>query len=307
MGKKGLISVIIPLYGDFDQSKLEFSVESIKRQKGANLEIIVAEQTTIQRLKKITDITYLHHPIELSRDGYFIPGKVRNCAAKMAKGEFIYNTDSDVIFFNDRYFEEVILRLKENQNLCLSQPPMRRLPIENFKEFRERFEEKGLQYALSTLDISQPYGATYNTLPIRIRHFIKQKDDKIEILVATQKDHNTYLDGNNKGKEPCYYSLDVHAGGIIMRKSQFVTIGGYSERYSGWGCHDDDIQWKLGCTFTLETIPKETKYEVLHIDHNRNYFSHKRWMLNEAIKKSRQQKGIASAIDYDMKRYYENK
>lgn len=301
--KKGLISVIIPLFGNFDCKRVEMCIESIKSQKGIDLEIIVVEQTRNPQLIGRNDIIYQHTlPIQ-SKDGFYFPGKVRNRAVKIANGEFIYNNDGDILFFDENYLKKLKDLLERNLNLCLYQPQIRRLPIENFEEFRKRFDKEGLQSAISTLDFSQPYGATYDINPVRIRHFIKEKNGREEVSVATQQDHGRYLDGDNKGKEPFFYTLGVHAGGIIMRHEQFDLIGGYCERYAGWGCHDEDIQWKLKSFFDLQFIPKERKLEVLHLDHPRSYFSNNRWILNQGILKERKSSDISKVIEKDKHKY----
>ena len=297
--KKDLVSVIIPLFGDFDPTKVEMCIDSIKSQRDVDLEIVVAEQTKIPKLNQVKGISYQHFPTILSDDGFFMPGKVRNYAAKMATGEFLYNNDGDILFFKENYLKKLVEILKNNQNLCLYQPQMRRLPIENFEEFEKRYQGGGLQFAISTLDISQPYGATYSNHPIRIRHFKKILNEKEEISVATETDHRKYLSAQNKGKEPFFYTLEIHAGGILMRRHQFDFVGGYCEDYAGWGCHDEDIQWKLRSSFNLQQVPKSADLEVLHLDHPRQYFSETRWNKNREIQRIRKDLSIAVAIDSD--------
>ncbi len=299
---KGLISVIVPVFGDFDSTRVEMCIDSIKSQKHTNVEIIVVEQTKEPRLNEVRDISYQHIPIALSEDGFFVPGNVRNYAAKMATGEFLYNTDGDILFFKDNYLAELVKLLRGDSHMCLYQPQMRRLPIENFEEFRKRRQEGGLQNALSTLNISQPYGATYDTCPVRIRYFKKMIFEQEEISVASETAHQKYLSGANKGKEPFFYTLNFHAGGILMSRNQFDAVGGYCEDYVGWGCHDEDIQWKLRSLFNLQRIPKEKGLEVLHLDHPRPYFSEVRWNKNKEIQKDRMGAGVGSAIIPDQRR-----
>ncbi len=303
---KGLISVIIPLFGDFDSKRIEICVDSIKNQRGINCEIIIVEQTEIPRLEGLQDIVYRHILPSFSEDGFFIPGKVRNYAAKVANGEFIYNNDGDILFFNNGYLEKLIELLREEPKSCFNHPPMRRLPIENFEDLKNRYEKNGIDFALSSLDCSQPYGSTYPENPIRIRHFIKEINGVREVLVATQTDHEKYLGGKNKGKEPFFYTLEVHAGGTLMRKEQFEYIGGYCERYSGWGCHDVDLQWRLKHFFDLKRIPQIPFFEVLHLDHPRNYFSNERWKKNERILCERQSLGVLDIIKEDCRHYNNN-
>ena len=299
---KGLVSVIVPVFGDFDSIRVEMCIDSIKSQKHTKVEIIVVEQTKEPRLNEIRDISYQHIPIALSEDGFFMPGNVRNHAAKMARGEFLYNNDGDILFFKENYLAELVKLLGADPRTCFYHPQMRRLPIENFEEFRKRRQEGGLQNALSALNISQPYSATYGAYPIRIRYFKKMISGQEEISVASETDHQKYLSGANRGKEPFFYTLNFHAGGILMSRNQFDAVGGYCEDYAGWGCHDEDIQWKLGSLFNLQRIPKEKDLEVLHLDHSRPYFSEARWNKNKEIQKNRMGTRVESAIISDQRR-----
>lgn len=301
---KGLVSVIIPLYGEFNPERIKMCIDSIKNQRGVDLEIVVVEQSKEPQLLGLMDITYLHQTPTLSEDGFYVPGRVRNTAGKIARGEFIYNNDGDILFFNEGYLKQLIALLTDSPNLCLYQPPMRRLPIENFEEFKRRFNSGGIKLAISTLDLSQPHGATYTNQPIRIRHFKKMVGGKEEISVATETDHRKYLSGQNKGKEPFFYTLEIHAGGILMKNSQFDRIGGYCEDYAGWGCHDEDIQWKLRTLFDLQKIPNKKDLEVLHLDHPRPYFSEVRWTKNREIQKNRKNFGVGPVTISDRERLY---
>src|SRR5690606_33684880 len=100
---------------------------------------------------------------------------------------------------------------------------------------------------------------------------------------------------------PRFSTLDVHGGGILMRREQFDLIGGYCEQYSAWGCHDADIQWKLRNIFELEQFPYETNFEVLHLDHERDYFNQYMWQVNRSIQKRRKDVGVIDAIMEDRK------
>ena len=253
--KSGLVSVIIPLFGDFDPTKVEMCIDSIKNQRYPDLEIVVVEQTKNPSLSGIKHITYQHLPVTFSEDGFFMPGRVRNQAAKISSGQFIYNNDGDILFSDQDYLIKLVEIMQESQRVCVYQPIIRRIPVENFERFRRRFKEAGINLAISELDFSQPYGATYSDDPIRIRHFKKSLAyGQEEISVATETDHRRYLSGQNKGKEPFFYTLQVHAGGTLMRSDQFFFVGGYCEDYAGWGCHDEDIQWKLHSVFDLKRI-----------------------------------------------------
>ena len=297
------ISVIIPLYGTFDAERVRMSIESIKTQRGVDLEISVAEQSDHPILSNVKDIIYTHTKPVLSTDGFLIPGLVRNLAVKESKGGFIYNNDGDVLFGDPNYLKDLLQLMKEDNELCLHHPTMRRLPIANFEDFKSRFEKGGIQKAISDLNLSQPYGATYDNNFVKFRHFKKEIDGELEISVATQKDHKAYISGDNNGKEPYYYTLHMHAGGTLMRRSQFEKVGGYCEDFAGWGCHDVDIQYKLDTLFNLQKIHNISNLEVLHLDHTREYFENPRWDKNKALLTKRQSLPIKDIIKKDIERF----
>ncbi len=297
------ISVIIPLYGDFDSERVRISIDSIKAQRGVDVEISVAEQSLSPQLNDVRDITYIHKNPVLSSDGFLIPGLVRNIAAKNSSGNFIYNNDGDIIFGDPNYLQNLSGLMEEDNERCLYQPSMRRLPLDNFEDFKTRFAKGGIQAAVADLDLSQPYGATFSENFVRVRHFKKEIDGNLEISVATQKDHEAYHSGENKGKEPYFYTMHMHAGGVLMRRDQFETIGGYCQDFAGWGCHDVDIQYKLGTLFDLKKIHEISDLEVIHLDHKRNYFTNPRWEKNKSLLTKRQSLPIEDITSFDRKGY----
>lgn len=297
------VSVIIPLYGTFDFERVQMSIESLKAQKRVDLEISVVEQSDSPKLSGLKGITYMHTQPLLSSDGFFIPGLVRNLAAKSSRGEFIYNNDGDIIFIDSYYLYNLLQLMGGSDRTCLYHPSMRRLPLENFKGFKNRFKNGGIQKALEDLDLSQPYGATYTDNFVRVRHFKKEVDGKLEISVATQKDHKAYLKEDNQGKEPFFYTLHIHAGGTLMRKDQFETIGGYCEDFVGWGCHDVDLQYKLRMLFDLKNISQISRLEVLHLDHKREYFSNHTWAQNRTLLIERQSLPLENIVRLDKEKY----
>ena len=297
------VSVLLPLYGTFDPEKVKMGIASLKNQKNIDLEISVAEQSTKPTLSGIRGVTYEHSLPVFSSDGYLIPGLVRNLAAKNSSGNFIYNNDGDIIFGNPNYLNSLLQLIKKDEKLCLYQPAMRRIPLDNFVDFKNRFERGGIKKTIDDLDLSQPYGATYKDNFIKIRHFKKDNDGDVEISVATEKDHRAYHSGDNKGKEPFFYTLHIHAGGTMMARSQFEKIGGYCEDFAGWGCHDVDIQYKLKSLFNLQKIHKISDLEILHLDHQRGYFANPRWEKNKSLLIKRQSMPIENITNSDRERY----
>jgi GT2 family glycosyltransferase len=301
---RNLISVIIPLYGNFDPRRVLIAVNSIKQQRGVNIETIIVEESEHPHLLDVNlgeNVRYYHRQVEnLIERKFFIPGKIRNMAAGLSHGEFLYNNDGDIVFVNPYYLIELLDIMRQNPSIALYRPPMRRLPKECFEEFASLVARDGQQKAIETLDFSQPYIATVGKTKIKMRVFKKFESGREKIFLFTDRDHERYKSRpGGKGNEPLYSTLDVHAGGILMRRSQFNTVGGYCELYVGWGCHDSDLQWKLREIFMLNKIPNDPRFEVLHLDHSRDYFGRDRWLKNRKIQKERRERGVMAGINED--------
>jgi len=298
---KNRVSVIVPLFGDFDRTRFYLALQSLGNQKGIDLEVVIAEQSgspSIDVSQLEINVKYLHVPSNNLVDGkYFRPGFVRNLAAKNSNGEYLYNTDGDIIFTNPNFLVNSLRIFKTG----LYRPPMRRLPLENFQEFFEENMKNGLGNAIANLSIEHPYLATSKKNPIKMKVFEKHEEERKKIFLYTEGDHKKYLsDPSNKGKEPVFSTLHTHAGAILMKREHFEIVGGYCEQFAGWGCHDADLQWKLREIFKIEEFPNDSKFEVLHLDHERSYFSKERLSKNIEIQNRRRTQGIIKSIEEDL-------
>jgi hypothetical protein len=299
----GKVSVIIPVYRAFDPARVLITIDSLKMQKGVNLEIVVAEQSNNPMLNGVEGINYVPIPDVHKREGnHFIPGLVRNIAVENSSGEFLYNNDGDIIFNNPNFLAEGLKLMGQDKAKIFYRPLMRRLPVECFEDFRDLWENQGIQKALEKLDMSEEYLARTPGANVGMRVFKKFESGREKVFLYTTTDHERYKrELHREGQEPKFSTLDVHGGGILMRKEQFDLVGGYCEEYSAWGCHDADIQWKLKSVFELEQFPYEINFEVLHLDHERGYFDQEMWQLNRSIQKRRRSGDVADAIMEDRK------
>lgn len=301
-GKKhaDLISIIIPIYKNFDGSRLKISIDSLKNQKDVNLEIIVAEQSEYPTLNSKEGISYVFVP--QGKHIHANPGFVRNQAAKVVKGDYIYNSDGDIVYMNPFYLAEILELIKTGKEVALCRPSMRRLPIEDFNVFNSIYEKCGLQVALNSLNIEEPFNAKVPGSKNSIGFIKKKESGRIKTFLYSDSDFEKYKSNVNlQGSEPQYFTLAVHAGGTFMEKKQFDSIGGFCERFNAWGCHDADLQWKLRKKFNLIEFPNLPEYEVLHLDHERVYFNKKIWNENLKLQKLRREKNIDEIIKEDLK------
>jgi len=298
-----LISVIIPLYKSFDPIRVQISIDSLRQQQKANIEVIIAEQSDHPSFNNKEGINYVFIPNgEFGEPRYAIPGLVRNQAAKLSSGKYLYNSDGDIVYLNPYYFTEILELIKTGRDVALYRPAMRRLPIEDFDYFRRKYEEMGLWRALNNLDFSEAFTAKMPDSPVHIIPFRKKESGKLKTFLYSSSDFKRYSkDPNLKGSEPKYSTLSVHAGATFMEREHFQAVGGFCERFTAWGCHDADLQWKLRSKFNLIEFPNFPEYEVLHLDHEKGYFDKKRWQVNREIQQSRRSMGAHLAISEDLK------
>lgn len=306
---KGLLSVIMPLYGDFDIRRVLIAIKSAILQKAVNLEVVIAEENSFPRFTPIgfpEQVKYVFTKTSHCRRGSLAPGRVRNLAACTSQGEFLYNTDGDVVFYHDNYLKDLLTMLKEKPGSAFCRPRMRRLPLECFEAFRKNVNARRLRSALNLLDFVGLYGVRCGNFGVDIKAFKKWESGREKVFLYSETDHIEYTKNPAlEGEEPRYSTLAVHAGGTLMSREQFESVGGYCEEYIGWGCHDADIQWKLECRYNIEKIPEEDRFSVLHLDHSREYFSKEGWAKNRKLQKSRKQKGVPFCCWKDGKRFNE--
>jgi glycosyltransferase involved in cell wall biosynthesis len=298
MPVKPELSVVVPVYGQFDIARACVSIQSILSQKGINYEVIVSEQGESPRFPQIPGVKHTfsyHKPRQDLSD--FNPGNVRNNAIAIANGEFVYTNDADIIFLDPRYLSKVVQEIRTDQNKVFYRPFMRRLPINEFEEFKKLINEYGIETAISSLDLTQKYIATLNGKKREIRVFEK-KSIYPKTFTAFEEDFKSYIaDERNKEREPMFWNENRHCGGNLFRKSQFLSVGGYCEDFVNWGCEDSDLQWKFSERYDLLFFP--ANLEVMHLDHPKGYFSPEMWKRNEEISRERITAGLERTIEKD--------
>lgn len=148
------LSVVVPVYGQFDLARACISVQSILSQRDLDYEVIVSEQGESRKFPEMSGVRYIfkyHKPRPDLSD--FNPGNVRNKAVALARGKFVYTNDADVVFLEPHYLAKSVGAMKNNLDRILYRPFMRRLPLDEFSEFERRVrEEEGIQYTFNNID-----------------------------------------------------------------------------------------------------------------------------------------------------------
>ena len=301
------ISVVIPIYGDFDVKRILLCIKSIKMQKDVDIEIVVSEQGETKRFPGVDGVKHIftyHKPQENLSD--FNPGKVRNIAIMSSTKECIYTLDADIIFTNPFFLKTVLKILKDNPGRVLFRPYMRRLPLDNFEEFNQWVSSLGFEAALKKLIINQEF--LIKTSPkyreLKIFEKISQEAGYKKTFTSLIEDYKKYVEerlgsDDNLNFWPVYWNENRHCGSNFFRRCQFEEVGGYCENFINWGCEDSDLQWKFRETYKLEFFPADL--EVVHLDHPKGYLSPEMWGKNEEESARRKKEGVKTAIEYDKK------
>jgi len=307
MGKKDEISVVIPIYGNFDIKRILMCIESIKSQKGVDVEIVVSEQGEYKRFPQVERVKHIFNYHKPKADfGDFNPGKIRNIAVMNSTKKYIYTVDADIIFSDPSFLKKALTFLKKDPKRILYRPHMRRLPKDNFAEFSRWYDSLGLGDAIKRLIVNQEF--LVKTSPrfreLKIFEKISKEAGYKKTFTSLIEDYKKYIEERLGSDEefnfwPIYWNENRHCGSNLFRRKQFLEVGGYCEKFINWGCEDSDLQWKFRETYNLEFFPEDL--EVIHLDHPRGHISPEMWEDNEKKSTERKNGGVKSAIRYDKK------
>lgn len=298
------VSVVVSLYGSFSVARAVIALESIRAQAGVALDVVVAERGPESQLAHwlptgVRHVFTVHDP--MSDGPAYSPGRVRNDGVLACRGDYVYLTDADIVFQSATFLADCIALLSRHPDVVLRRPRMRRLPDEYFGQFSLLVEADGLASALGALHRDQDYIATLDRREHRIRVFSKvsDTDDYTKTFTASEDTLATVSPDRYGEIWPQVWSEDRHCGGILCRRSQLQRVAGYCEEFLSWGCEDSDLQWKLGDLFRMRFFPYTRTFEVLHLDHSKEYFSKNAWDSNEAICRIRRERGVLPSIAAD--------
>jgi glycosyltransferase involved in cell wall biosynthesis len=206
------VSLVISTYNRPDA--LEACLESVRRQSVLPIEVIIADdgsteetRQTIERLAGGFPVPILH--VWQEDDGFRL-AKIRNRAMACAKGEYIVQTDGDIVMANDfiadhirlarrnSYAKGVRVRLEKEISDAICRQPRRKCPTLFSKGLMNRHK------ALRFIPLAHWFAC----------HF-------------------------KKGKA---YGLGCN---MAFFKTDLLKVNGYDEAFEGWGREDDDIAHRL--------------------------------------------------------------
>jgi glycosyltransferase involved in cell wall biosynthesis len=298
------ISVIVPFYGTSYSRRLELVAESVLSQKNIDVDFVIAGLDKATRISCLSDL--LKYPRENMPD-IVRTGTVINNGLKLARGEFTYVSDADVLLQNQNYLERLV-----QEHLAfgasLKRPPMRRLLLEDFEWFYSQVSSASLEKAITSLDKSQEYIVKPKGSERLMRVFPKFENGRQKIFIASESDFQEYISSEeNKGSEPLYFNQDRHCGTVFTRTEYLIKVGGYHEGFISWGIWDADVQWKLENLTGMGLIPYNEDFAVIHLDHEKSHFSKSRWKHDRELQKIRRDKGANACIVEDKKIHFGDK
>src|SRR3989344_4684629 len=308
--KNEVISIIVPMYGEMDISRLETFLVSTKQQKDVHMEVILAEQTfDVERyidIAKKYGVTYVCDHVDENVNGkHFNPGRIRNVGIEKSTGHFIYAADSDVVYPDLYYMSKVVSILKDYPDTFLVWPKMKHLLIENQTTLHKDFLNNPEWDSMAKNFIKHgKWAVEYITDNITKHEAIPFREMMIgdRRMIIREKDYIDYSNNLDKfrGWDPVWLMSCRHDGAIAARRTHIDIVGGYSEAFYRWGYEDFDLQWKLSelfCQISLENI---SDFETIHLDHNKGWFDKLLFERNSGIHWQRREKGIAVAIIFDV-------
>ncbi|MBU2522998.1 MAG: hypothetical protein KKE23_01760 [Nanoarchaeota archaeon] len=275
---KELISVILPVYGNYDRERFKVVVDSVKAQRGVNVETVYPDLI-----------------------GQPILAKLINHGVKQSRGKYIYISDRDVALPSKYFLRDTVGLFEKRRKVPIARPSMRRLLLEDWETFKSEYETAGFEI-FKKLIYDQRYVVRFGHKRKRLKVISRLEHCKTRNFIASEKDYLEFVSNKRDWKmEPKYFSRDTHYSGTILTKKQFEDVGGFCAKYVGWGCEDVDFQLKLRSRFGLTYFPKIRELEVIHLDHTREYYSPAQWLRNSKILDERRKIGADACILQDIK------
>jgi predicted glycosyltransferase involved in capsule biosynthesis len=301
--QKDLISVCIPIYANFDRRRLQLTVKSLQAQEGVDVEIVVAEQAPEPKASYILDDSINYTFIEFDGDDIqYSCGAVRNAAVAISNGEFIFNTDADIILPNKYFLRDSLEMLRKEPKSFLYRPNLIRFPIEEVPTLTYMVHRYGFRGIVDSLMHSNNDGLfmTMNGVDRDIK-VCKHPDPNHWVKVSTiyMEDYKKYND-LDKDYAMTAFTTDVHAGTHMVSKEHFESVGGYCELFTGWGYEDLDLYWKLSSNINARRFENVS---VVHLDHDKPYAYYDRLEEHRITHENRQSQNLQNIIKEDIERW----
>jgi hypothetical protein len=276
------ISVAIALYGDGDFHAIKVLPVVcrawLKQDAPCEVVIAVTDGTPVPALPHHDLIRVVPAPRDMAS-----PGPLRNLAASHARAPVLYLSDADVAPVGTDFARQALAML---DGPPVVQPWQYRL-INPEAAPEPPYERLGQGRACHVI-----IDAAGKLTPVTSERFRWLGPD---MLVAEPPPGVASApDGTDWQPFPFQW------GGMILRRETFDQVGGYSARYIGWGCDDDDLIVKLegttGIVRAWRAAPQ--KLSCLHFEHPRSHTIATHGP-NKVILAERLAAGVAAMIEED--------
>ena len=248
------VSVILPLFGDHRAAGSLAAVCRAWLRQDVDCEVVVAvaEGTPPPPLPRAARVRLVP-----GGDCPAAPGPLRNLAAAASDAPVLYLGDGDIVPLGDDYLRRA---LAVGEGRVLIQPWMYRLVNpSDVQPGRELTAPGGGRLCHVTLT---PGGTLEPLGPERFTWL------NPEIMVVEPPPSYGWRDEDGTP----WPAFPFHWGGFLLDRAVFEAVGGYSTRYAGWGCEDDDLIAKLEARATvLRGWRVARRLTCLHLEHPRTH------------------------------------
>ena len=205
------VSLVVSTYNRPDA--LEACLESVRRQRVLPDEVIVADDGSGPATARLVDRLAASFPVPLvhvwHEDKGFRLAKIRNRAMAKAKGDYIVQTDGDIIMHPDF--------------------------IADHKRFARRgFYVKGVRVKLGE-DLSRSLCASPDRNPSLFSRGIEARHKGLRFLPLAAWFARYF-------KKDKAYGLGCN---MAFFRDDLIAVNGYDEAFEGWGREDDDMAHRL--------------------------------------------------------------
>lgn len=238
-----LISVIITTYNR--PEALALVLEGLSQQNAGDFEVLVADDGSTDETKNLIDqqrwpfsLTHVWH-----EDQGFRAARIRNCAVSRAKGEYLIFIDGDCVprseFISSHRSLAEANRFVSGRRLLLN-PTLTEAAVNGGKKI--------LSWSLWQWFLARLKGECNRLLPLL----------PLAMPASSAYAHQW------QGAKTC---------NLAMWRQDFLRVGGFDERYVGWGYEDSDLVIRLLRAAVLRK-PAKNAATVLHLWHQENDRQH---------------------------------
>lgn len=207
-------SLIISTYNR--PEALALCLQSVLRQSVLPTEIIIADDGSGEATKKLVEEFQQNAPVPIvhvwQEDGGYQLSKIRNKAFAAAQGDYLIQTDGDLIFHKD------------------------------FIKDHLSFAQKGsfISGARTNIDETTTHQFIQQQQAPQLNYFSKGLEKRYNAFRnKLLRDINTGLQSSPKN---LYYVLGCN---MAFFKNDLEKVNGYNEAFTGWGKEDNDIAARL--------------------------------------------------------------